>query len=145
MQRLIVIAAVVAVFAGLVLGFLAIGPPAVTRRKLFDEQRLSDLRTIAETIRQSYGAFHELDRRSMVPVVNRPDGSSIWNDPETGSPYGYTLVDGSHYDLCAVFSGPSDAEDAPLPKWKHGAGRTCFRIDARKSDFTTITTVPYIR
>jgi hypothetical protein len=51
------------------------------------------------------------------------------HDPATGEPYRYVVTGAVTYELCAVFERASDDERTAL--WNHGAGLTCFALEAR--------------
>jgi len=59
-------------------------------------------------------------------------GDAAKADPVTRTSYGYQIVGGSRYQLCATFALPSPptANDG---SWKHPAGQYCFLLDASES------------
>jgi hypothetical protein len=127
---------------GVVLGFIAGGSPATERKRGFDTQRESDLRSLANCVAQ-YAA----DRRVLPETLDDLSASTAYGycsesviDPETGTPYEYRVVaplaerngllEGTA-EFCASFALPSDEEGLSgytvfADKWtKHDAGRSC--------------------
>jgi len=59
--------------------------------------------------------------------------SKIEADPETGMPYEYRVQSDSVYQLCAAFATANSADPQFVTGiWRHGKGRTCFSVDARR-------------
>jgi hypothetical protein len=112
---------VAAVAAGLVL----LGSPREARLHRLDDQRLSAIQALSNTVdgyRQAHGALPDTvgqlaaDQTGLAPSVMR--------DPETGAPYEYRKTGPAAYELCARFATTTD-DDVPL-HWRHGPGRACF-------------------
>lgn len=106
-------------------GLNLIGSPAKARQHALDDRRVSDLR---ET---KYQVFSYWRARGVLPATLdslSPIGSDslAYRDPETGAPYGYRVTGDSTYDLCAVFSYPSQGGYGVDP-FRHPAGEYCFR------------------
>jgi hypothetical protein len=122
-ERIAGIAAFAVVVAGLAAGFAAIGPPRHVRLMDLDRRRVSDLQSIARRIQGDTTGR----RGPMAPATSqRRDG---WpHDPETGRPYDYRRESATRYRLCATFALAADSDVAAA--WRHGAGRTCYRLDA---------------
>lgn len=122
-ERIAGVAAFAVVVAGLAAGFAAIGPPAHVRQMELDRRRVSDLQSIAQRIRENATGR----RGPTAPATSqRRDG---WpHDPETGRPYDYHRESVTRYRLCATFALAADSDVAAT--WRHGAGRTCYRLDA---------------
>jgi hypothetical protein len=140
--RIIAVGAPILVVAGLVAGFLTIGPPGHTRRVALDKQRVDDLKMIALSLNGHYGSAAGATvpanlRGLSLPV--RPDGSSRLADPVDGKPYDYSRLDARHYRLCASFELPSDRLDEAgrwdnTGKWRHRAGKNCYTLDVSNQD-----------
>ena len=118
-ERIAGIAAFVVVVGGVALGFATIGPPQHVRLVELDRQRVSDLQIIDGTVRSDY-------RRPAGSEVPARYGETWPRDPLTGQPYEYRRETTSRYVLCATFALPSDGAET---RWRHGAGRTCYRED----------------
>ncbi|MEA2786025.1 MAG: hypothetical protein QOF71_2129 [Candidatus Eremiobacteraeota bacterium] len=121
------------VVAGVIAGFATTGPPQHLRAIELDHRRVSDLQTIERSVHDAGGR-----RRSEVDLVTAPlRGRDTWpRDPTTRQPYGYGRLSPTRYVICATFALPSDA-DGTTPatvSWRHGAGRTCYRLDANAVD-----------
>ena len=125
------------VVAGVVLaavgfGFLLTGSPRDERARRLDQARVTDLEALRDAIATDYertGAFpaslEELARRSPLPLR--------MTDPVGGRTYGYEVIDGKGFRLCAVFDFATTDDDArgTLQAWAHRAGRQCFRFELR--------------
>jgi len=121
-------------------GFVLAGSPAARRIQLLDDRRLQDLQTIAraiesESVESSATGTADSKKKLQHPLPKtleeadkgaRLEKLSI-HDPETGEPYGYTMVNSTTFTLCANFSQARDAEYRVF--WNHPAGRHCFTID----------------
>jgi hypothetical protein len=118
-------AATGAVVLAIVLGFTGVGTPAYERSLSLDEQRVSDLRTIASAMTDTYRTTKRL------PKI-LPDSQRAMVDPVTRKPYSYVPMSGSHYKLCTAFDAPS-AESTDSPFWQHGSGESCYTFDALTS------------
>ncbi len=137
LHRGFAVAASVVAIAAVGWGVALAGSPGNARLRAFDERRLGDLQAIDGEIRR-IAVERDGDRR---PHLARPLPETLdavvaaaeWQrpdvrDPETGEPYGYEIVDGARYRLCATFRFARDERFNPL--WNHEAGRHCFELDA---------------
>ena len=52
-------------------------------------------------------------------------------DPESGEPYSYRIIDDTQYQLCAVFTHVRKERYDIF--WNHPAGRHCFTIDVTEN------------
>ena len=120
-------AAILAVVVTLVAAFLVMRSPSDERMRRLDQRRVDELSTIQQAV-EAYFRTHDrlpadLDAAATGFFVSR-------NDPVTGQPYEYAVVDARTYRLCAVFDADTTAEGdmatARLFQWAHGAGRHCF-------------------
>lgn len=130
-------AGAIAVLASLAAAIAVIGTPAQQRRMRFDEARVRDLERLQLAI-----AGYRRDEGRLPPRLDaiarlRRDTPRDDRDPETGAPYGYRIIEGDRYALCAVFALPTpDSGRWADPDWRHPAGRHCFsrRIGATAGD-----------
>ena len=122
-----------AVIGAVAFGFATIGPPQRMRSIGLDQRRVSDLQSIERSVHDADG-----QRRAETDTVSAPQRRrDHWpRDPETGQPYGYARLSPTHYVLCATFALPSNADGTtPVTTgWRHGAGRTCYRLNANAVD-----------
>ncbi len=123
------------VTVAIVWGFALVGSPGTTRLQRFDQQRLDDLQTIFREIqslcwdpdikdeltRPLPATLEELAKLARNERINP-------NDPETGQPYGYTVLDATTYELRATFSLERDSDEEVF--WNHPAGEHVFQINA---------------
>lgn len=124
LQRAVAFFTILIVMLLVAAAFMVLGPPSRQRAEALDRRRVDNLRQIAQTIYDDYGALKQ-------PVPARLDDPH--RDPITRSPYEYRALDPSRYVLCASFelpSPPGTGVTAPSA-WRHGAGRTCYYLDAR--------------
>lgn len=123
----------------LVWGFFIAGSPMYGRDVRFDERRVADFQTISSEIRNivyDNKAWDE-NAKPVKPIPATLDGVAAdasfqkvqTTDPETGSPYEYTVTGKNTYELCATFSQQRDQPDI---MWNHPAGRYCYRFDVTK-------------
>lgn len=132
------------VLVAIVWGFVIIGTPGSERARKFDEQRISDLRTINSEILSIVRQGRAYDpaepfplRRDLPKTLDEVVTLSQYTRPtiidaETGAPYEYTVTSGSTFELCAVFNDVRDLQYDIF--WNHTAGRDCFSFDATKSE-----------
>jgi type II secretory pathway pseudopilin PulG len=112
---------VAAVAAGLVL----LGSPREARLHRLDDQRLSAIQALSNTV-AAYSQAHKAlpDTLEQVAADQNWLTPSALRDPETGAPYEYRKTGQAAYELCARFATTTD-DDVPL-HWRHGPGRACF-------------------
>ena len=135
------IAATLAVGAAVVWGFVLAGSPATRRLQVLDERRVRDLKAISSAIQfqvkdwDAAGSAPSKKVQLKAPLPNtleevaqndRLEKLSL-RDPETGEPYGYTVVNPTTFKLCAKFSRAHNADFEIF--WNHPAGEHCFTID----------------
>ena len=136
--RILLGGVVVVVAAAVGYGTYLLGSPAERRSQRFDEQRVSDLESISRTINAYWESNRELP--GSLEDLREPEYfvRSI-EDQATGEPYEYRVLGESQFELCAVFatsSAPNQGKPArPFlgPAWEHGAGRSCFELEAESS------------
>lgn len=125
-DRLMAVLSVIAVAVTVAFGFSYTGAPRRQRTLRADQKRLQDLYQLSSQVngRWKFNGSHlpqHLDEISGVPLA----------DPITRIAYEYHLKDGSHYELCAVFSLPSpETNQSTSNFWIHPAGPRCFAFDA---------------
>lgn len=146
---------------GIVLGFVVTGSPQTTRERGFDDQRESDLSSLAtciegyaESLAALPASLDVLTRSSAYAYCGR-----FMRDPESGKLYEYRVLIPSEtegaarvgtFELCADFSLPSQVwpgTTTPFERgdsvWgEHTAGRSCGTLTARLGDLTS--TVPSV-
>ena len=139
--------AVVAIAAFcIVFSFFAVGSPFAQRLKRFDERRIQDLQAIQSQVIYYWQAKEELPQ-TINQLRDDIRGFAVPRDPETGEAYGYRVVGGLQFELCATFKtlnkdNSSSNIGKPLPltapreayypipayeeSWPHDIGETCF-------------------
>lgn len=134
--RGVVIAAIVVVIATLGYSIYLVGTPGQQRDVRLDERRIEDLRDISRNI----DTYLELNG-AMPASLEELRGPRYYvrsiEDPDSGVPYDYRVIDGTQYELCAVFT--TDSSDGRRGErrsfsesaWDHGVGLTCFQLTAR--------------
>ena len=104
--RALVIAAVVVVVATVGYSIYVIGTPGQQRDLRLDQQRIDDLRNISNNI-NTYLELNEEMPPSLFEMMGPRYYVRSIEDPETGAPYAYRIIDGTDYELCAVFATAS--------------------------------------
>jgi hypothetical protein len=105
-----------------------VGTPMQQRKERIDERRAEALRSLSREV-LSYADDHDATLPPSLDALQRPGLRLALNDPETGAPYRYGVVDARTFELCADFktdSALSAAEHRPDTDWAHGVGPTCF-------------------
>lgn len=124
-QTLFVTVAGLLVVAAVAAALVLLGSPRLARLHRLDDQRLSALQALTNTVDaylRTHGALPDtLDQLAADQAWLAP---SALRDPETGAPYGYRRTGPAAYQLCARFATATD-EDSPV-HWRHGPGRACF-------------------
>ncbi len=119
------ITASLVVAAAIVAGFVLLGSPSEQRAIQLDLRRVSDLNRLENLVQTYFGMTQHLPVSLDELVREFAAQGAERLDPVTGEPYGYRVVDGKHYELCATFDRP--ALEAPyVNEWLHRAGRRCF-------------------
>jgi hypothetical protein len=126
--------AAAAVFAVMILGLVLSGSPRQERWRQLDEQRVQALQNISSNVQSYHDLRHHLpDSLAMLLAVPGSVTSESLRDPVSGTGYEYRILDSRAYELCAEFQAAS-AVGGRGPRgtdfWKHGPGRTCFRLEA---------------
>jgi hypothetical protein len=132
-KRGVAIAVVVGVGAAVATGLKVLGSPAEARARKLDEQRVSDLQQLANTL-DSYRTRHGHLAESTEVAAREFDLVVVLRDPLTNQRYDYRILSQRSYELCADFQRASQL-DPRFPHvgfWSHGAGHHCFEITARE-------------
>ena len=140
--RGLAIGAIVIVVATMGYSIYLVGTPGQQRDVRLDERRVDDLRNIPENI-DIYLKINEEMPAGLEDLIGPRFYVQSIDDPETGVPYEYRVIEGANYELCAVFS-TDDSERSSRPRgsgptaryysdrvWDHGIGRSCFPLTAR--------------
>jgi type II secretory pathway pseudopilin PulG len=125
--RIVAIAATAAVLAAIVAGLILTGLPGSQRELRLDEQRVADLRRLANSISRYYDDTGRLPDR-LDSLVDGRTLTQLPRDPTTGAPYGYATADTAQFRLCAEFARGVEAYDAD-DFWSHDSGFKCFEFD----------------
>ena len=133
--RGLVIGAVVVVVVALGYSVYLVGTPGQQRDVRLDERRVDDLRNISHNI-DTYLELNDEMPEGLRDLTGPRFYVDSIEDPETGSPYEYRVIEDADYELCAVFATDSAAmREEPRSfsdtAWHHGIGRTCFPLTAR--------------
>jgi|SRR3989344_2452613 len=142
----------VVVLVAIVGAFFIIGSPAKARLEQLDQQRVYDLQGIQSQI-VSYWQRKGAMPQSLSDLNDSISGYVAPQDPQTGSPYEYTVKDLKtlSFELCAMFS--ADSKDSPIKptssypvgpggydqNWDHGTGRICFERQIDEQLYPPIT------
>ena len=133
--RGLVIAAVVVVVGTLGYSIYLVGTPGQQRDVRLDERRVDDLRNISSNI-DRYLELNEEMPASLQDLKGPRFSVRSVTDPETDITYGYRVIEGNSYELCAIFSTDSAERTDEFRRfseaaWDHGIGLTCFQLEAR--------------
>ncbi len=129
------IGSIVIVLIAIIWGFILTGSPMTQRERQFDDRRVEDLRAIKSEIFNFVYEGKPVSAALVKPLPKTLEdvaASAIYQklnlqDPENSSPYVYTVIDRTHYELCATFTyARSQTYDI---FWNHEAGNHCFTID----------------
>ena len=120
--------AIAVVITAIAIGLVMLGPPSEQRALALDERRVASL----EALRFAIDVYWNSQMRLPGSLSELLQGNSVLvadtKDPVTGREYGYRMVTGMSYELCADFErqGPSDRVRAPFST--HAAGTRCFDL-----------------
>ena len=131
------------VAAVIITGLVITGSPLTERERRFDEQRASNLQEISAAVDLFYSRTGHLP--TALNELTKPDVARLYyirslTDPETSSPYEYSITGKSTYKLCATFTHANNeksSENKPQIKrfsnpdekvWEHPAGKKCFDL-----------------
>jgi hypothetical protein len=126
----------IVVLVAIVAGLVVMGSPAQIRRVRLDQDRVRDLRNIANEVAVYRRASGNLPR-SLAEL--QQDGRLSYLrlvDSAGGPTYEYRPEGTDAYELCTRFDSasldPTRREDPEV--WNHPAGRHCFRRDFKPGD-----------
>lgn len=152
--------ATVCVVAVVVAALSLLDSPDTTRAKRIDAYRAQDLAAIARALdcywtlegEQALPAdlaalAQRIDAAGRKKALPRFCQATVLADRETGASYGYRVIDGAQYELCATFALASEDGHrtttvfggATQRDWRHDAGEHCFTLTARKVSLPGIT------
>ena len=118
--------AVTGVVLAVALGFAGIGSPSYGRLVNYDNQRTSDLYSLAVDAMQ----IEEAHKRLPASLREMDPARTHSLDPQTNSPYVYARGRGTNYRLCADFA--TDTSRNVTDPWKHSKGVFCYKLDATR-------------
>ncbi len=130
-------AAVIAIIAAIVGGFLIIGSPSSQRYMRFDAQKVSDLQSIQWQIVSYWQQKQKLPGK-LSDLEDPIQGFIVPKDPQGSVQYAYTSTGPLSFTLCALFNRANatgqgvSTEPARSPSvgidenWAHTAGKVCF-------------------
>jgi hypothetical protein len=139
--RGLAIAAIVVVVATLGYSIYLVGTPGQQRDVRLDEQRVNNLQNISQNI-DTYLELNSEMPAGLEDLIGPRFYVQSIEDPETGVPYEYRIIEGNDYELCAVFATDNSerisrpSESGAVTRyyydraWDHGIGRTCFELEA---------------
>ena len=133
--RGVVILAIVVVVATLGYSIYLVGTPGQQRDVRLDNRRISDLRNISRNIDTYLDLNNEMPQRLEDLVGPRFHVRSI-EDPDTGDLYEYRVIEGTDYELCAVFATDTSERRGERRSFSeqirdHGIGKACFQLVAK--------------
>jgi hypothetical protein len=136
-RKVLAVVASAFVLAVVVAAFTIMQSPGSARLRKADAIRSEDLAMIRNAVRSYVKAEGGLPQ-AVGELRDRPGGldPKRFQDPITGAPYGYRVLDAEHFELCARFSLDSRAETGPryadpgeeADLGAHGPGEQCFRL-----------------
>ena len=119
------------VVGAIVGGLVLIGPPSEERVLRLDQRRVDDLAATSRAV-DLYWSRHARLPASLAELGQEPGSHVALSDPDTGEAYEYQPVEGVNYEVCARFDRETPADGRSSGDvWSHGAGRQCFRREAR--------------
>ena len=133
--RGLAIGAIVVVVATMGYSIYLVGTPGQQRDVRLDGRRVSDMRNISQNIDLYFDMNEEMPEDLGDLGGPRFSVRSI-EDPGTGRPYEYRVIEGPRYELCAVFDTDSRGRRGERGYfseriWDHSAGRQCFQLEAQ--------------
>jgi hypothetical protein len=134
--RALLAGATLVIVAAVVAGLIAIGSPALQRKRKLDDQRVADLSSISQYVKYYWEQHKQLP--ADLAELGRQPGVRVPSDPETGAAFEYVITGTNAYRLCANFALDSADQEhrryySGTDDWPHGAGRGCFDRHATKS------------
>jgi Domain of unknown function (DUF5671) len=150
----IVYALIVAVAVVALYGFVVAGSPFRQRLARFDEQRVMDLQIIQDRIVHSYWIQKNALPKTLEDLRDNISGYDSPLDPEFIVPYEYRSTGKLTFELCALFSMPSEENNSitkpaypygyaeNVDNWNHPAGHYCFSRTIDPELYKPVNTIP---
>ena len=135
-DRIFAALATIAVLTGLALGFRELGPPRRQRAVHADADRIGDLTVLSNMVDNIYLQNQKLPA-NLAEVKKRYPSVRI-TDPETNTPYIYSVVGEKQYQLCATFATDNTQDSDTVRVFAHPAGTFCNSYVANKALILTI-------
>jgi len=111
--------------SALVLGFVVVDSPRISREKKIDSELESRMRSMDSSI----SSFYFKEKR--LP-------SSEKNELKTGEGIEYKISGDTEFELCGSFLQPKNEPGTFESRWNHPAGRHCFKINVLRDDSNVI-------
>jgi hypothetical protein len=117
-------------------GLMGSGSPLESRGRKFDDQRVSDLSSISNSVENYYRSKNMLPA-ALVDLKGDYYSENILMDPENSQPYKYEKNDNTSYKLCATFSTSSEKKNNRsnslyyANKFEHPQGEHCFDLNVQ--------------
>jgi hypothetical protein len=128
--KYILICLSIVVSAAVAGGFWVLGGPSQERERRMDDKRIEQLAAIGRAVDVYWSQHGKLP--TGLSEVEREGGTT--RDPDTMQPYEYKQLSPEKYELCATFQQSRARRENWGDFWNHGAGRSCFVLEARKVD-----------
>jgi hypothetical protein len=123
--------ATLAIVAMSIWGFFSLGAPNTQRRLRADASRVQNLYSLASEMNRRWN--NKVNPEHKLPAELDELTNVRTYDPVTHAPYEYRDKGAGQYDLCAVFSLPSQQQqESDSRMWSHPAGHYCFSLDASR-------------
>lgn len=133
---------IVVAIASVVTSFFIADSPQTANLKKLDQQRVNDLSSLDNMIRNYYIENEELpEDLSAARFVQ-------FTDPQTGSLYEYSILGDNSYELCTTFNLPADTQEDQFRyggngDWfYHEQGRQCFTREINEDIRNGLKPVP---
>jgi len=126
-QRVAVVGSLTVVVAAVAVGLWLGGSPAEQRLLRFDEQRVLELRQLAQVAQRHWDSQQRLPETA-TELIDGQFFTRLPTDPVTSEPYEYRVAGPRSFEVCATFDRPSRYLPAS-DFWYHEAGHRCFTFD----------------
>ncbi len=128
-DRTLALLAIATAVAATIAGLAVVDTPSKTRAIRIDSSRLSDLHALATAVERYYE-----DKSTLPDALSDVESSRGRVDPQTGAPYGYSILGPRRFKLCATFAlDNTKQEDRWIRGWRggpairrHPKGHHCF-------------------
>ncbi|MEL7535935.1 MAG: hypothetical protein AAFM91_02625 [Pseudomonadota bacterium] len=130
-DRMAAVTAIAAFVVAVGIGLYFSGSPGEQRQLRFDQQRITHLKRVKNSIDAYWRTHRSLPARVDADVIGLSLGQ-IPRDPETNTEYHYEVTGDNAYRLCAVFVLASPEHGAD-DFWAHDIGRQCFDFRVTES------------